>query len=296
MALDLPPLETIDLDGPIRYRRWDGPEDTTFVLIHGLGGSHLNWVQVAPGLAGLGRVLALDLPGFGRSPLAGRSARLMDLRRTLSAFVGATVTGEVVLAGNSMGGVLAILQAAIEPAAVDGVVLSCSAYPWTRGAVPHPLVIGGFAVTDTPGLGDAFVSVRLRRLPPEKIVQLGLMVTTANPRSIPPEIVQLHVDLVREQRDDPDAPVAFVQAARSLLRLGRRPDVARRALDAVRAPVLVLHGRRDRLIPPRAAEAVLAQRPEWRGRFFPDLGHVPQMEDPARWVSEVADWSATHRR
>jgi pimeloyl-ACP methyl ester carboxylesterase len=157
-------------------------------------------------------------------------------------------------------------------------------------------VIGGFAITDTPGLGDAFVSVRLRRLSPEKIVQLGLMVTTADPRRIPEEVIDLHVALVREQREDPEAPTAFVQAARSLLRLGRRPDVVTRALDGVRCPVLLLHGRKDRLVPVRAAEAVLARYPAWRGRIFPDLGHVPQMEDPGRWLTEVADWATARLR
>lgn len=292
MDVQLPALRTLDLEGPVVYRQWDGPEETTFVLVHGLGGSHLNWVQVAPGLAGLGRVVAPDLPGFGRSPLAGRDVRLMGLRRTLAALIEEAATGRVVLVGNSMGGALGILQAAVQPETVAGLVLTCSALPWARGAIPHPLVVGGFAITDTPGLGDAFVAVRLRSLSPDRIVRLGLMVTTADPRRIPEEIVQLHIELVREQREDPDAPTAFVEAARSLLRLGRRPDVAARAMDAVRAPVLLLHGRRDRLVPARAAEAALARYPAWRGRIFPDLGHVPQMEDPGRWLAEVADWSA----
>ena len=73
MSLELPELRTADVDGPIAYREWDGPDETTFVLVHGLGGSHINWVQVAPGLAGLGRVIALDLPGFGSSPREARS-------------------------------------------------------------------------------------------------------------------------------------------------------------------------------------------------------------------------------
>jgi pimeloyl-ACP methyl ester carboxylesterase len=296
MELDLPEIRTLDLDGAVAFREWDGPADTTFVLLHGLGGSHLNWVQVAPGLAGLGRVVAPDLPGFGRSPLHGRSARLMDLRRTLARFVDETATGRTVLVGNSMGGAIALLHAAIDPEGVAGLVLTCSAYPWTRGAIPHPVVVGAFAVTDTPGLGDAFVAARLRALSPERIVRIGLMVTTADPRRIPEDVVRLHVDLVREQRGDPEAPTAFVQAARSLLRLGRRPDVSVRAFDAVRAPVLVLHGRKDRLVPARAAEAVLARYPAWRGRIFPDLGHVPQMEDPGRWLAEVADWSAARLR
>ncbi|MGZ8571628.1 MAG: alpha/beta fold hydrolase, partial [Actinomycetota bacterium] len=95
MGIELPPLSTIDLDGPVVYREWTGPPETTFVLVHGLGGMHLNWVQVAPGLAGLGRVLAMDLPGFGLSSLGARSTRLMDLRRTVARFTSELSTGSV---------------------------------------------------------------------------------------------------------------------------------------------------------------------------------------------------------
>ena len=77
-----------------------------------------------------------------------------------------------------------------------------------------------------------------------------------------------------------------------MLRLGRRPETARRALDNITCPVLLLHGRRDRLVPVAFAEAELARHPAWRGRFFRDLGHIPQMEAPGRWLAEVADWFA----
>ena len=108
------------------------------MLIHGLGGSHLNWLQVAPGLAGLGRVLALDLPGFGSSPRAGRGSGVMDERRIVSRFISELATGRVVLCGNSMGGGLAILQAAVEPASVAGLVLTSPSFPWSRGGSPIP--------------------------------------------------------------------------------------------------------------------------------------------------------------
>ena len=288
MGIDLPDVRISD--GPIHYRAWDGPAETTFVLVHGLGGSHLNWVRVAPGLAGLGRVLAIDLPGYGTTPLAGRGAGLMDLRKALDTFVEREATGEVVLVGNSMGGVVSVLEAAVAPDRVAGLVLTCSAFPWAPGALPSPLVLGAFAATDVPGLGDALVTARLRGLSPEQIVRLGLRLTTTDPGGIPGDVVRLHEDMVRAQRDLPDLPAAFVASARSLLRLGRRPDVARGAMDAVRCPVLVLHGRRDRFVPARYAEAALAAHPTWRGRFFPDLGHVPQLEAPGRWLTEVADW------
>lgn len=288
--MDLPELRTVDLDGPIAFREWEGPIDTAYVLLHGLGASHLAWIQVAEGLSGLGRVYAIDLPGFGASPLAGRRAGLMDQRRTVSRFLAWIGAERVVLSGSSMGGALSILQAAVEPSSVAGLVLTDSVYPWRFGATPHPLILASFGVYATPGLGERFVSWRLRGMDPEQTVRLSLRVLAADPSSIPEDVVRLLVDLTRERRRDPEVARAFLEAARSMLRLGRRPEVARRALDHVACPVLLMHGRRDRLVPVAFAEAELARHPAWRGRFFPDLGHIPQMEAPGRWLAEVADW------
>jgi pimeloyl-ACP methyl ester carboxylesterase len=290
MVLDLPPLETVDLDGPVAFRRWDGPSDTTFVLLHGLGGSHLSWVQAAPGLAGLGQVFAIDMPGFGRSPRGGRPARLMDQRRLLSRFLDAKTHAAVVLAGNSMGGVVAVLEAAIEPERVAGVVLTSSVYPMLRGPLPNPLVLGAFAAYDVPRLGELVVKTRSAALDPESFVRVGLRILTGDPSTIPDEIVRLHADMIAELRADPAAEAAFLEAARSITSYVKSRDAGRRAMSNVRAPVLVIHGRNDRFVPVGYAETALASYPAWRGRIFAHVGHVPQMEAAARWLAEVADW------
>lgn len=292
VSLDLPEIRLADVDGPVAFREWEGPAETSFVLVHGLGGSHVNWVQVAPGLSGLGRVLAPDLPGFGSSPRAGRGSGVMDERRTLSSFLDAHATGSVVLAGNSMGSVIGLMHAAIEPDRVAGLVLTGSPFPPVRGAWPHPVVVAGFAAYDAPRLGPLMLETRMRRLDAERVVRLGLRFLVADPSSMPEDIVRLTIDQVRERSLDPDAPAAFLDAWRSLRRLGRRPDVARRAMAGVRCSVLVLHGRRDPLVPAAYAESALREHPRWRGRIFPDLGHLPQMEAPGRWLAEVADWHA----
>jgi pimeloyl-ACP methyl ester carboxylesterase len=290
MAITLPALRTADAGGPVAYREWEGPPGTTFVLLHGLGGSHLNWVEVAPGLAGLGRVLAPDLPGFGRSPRAGRRTRLMDSRAALSGFLDAVGAGPVIVAGNSMGGVIGFLEAAVEPDRVRGLVATSSVYPWSPGGRPHPLVMGTFALYDSRWLGERIVAGRRRALDPEALVAISLRLLTVDPGRVPDDVVRLQVELLRETRDDPDFPISFVEAARSVVRYVRDPSIGRRAMDAVGSPVLVIHGREDRFVPAAFAEAALASHPTWRGRILPSVGHVPHMEAAARWLAEVAEW------
>ncbi|HJX07903.1 MAG TPA: alpha/beta hydrolase [Actinomycetota bacterium] len=290
MTLDLPPLDIVDLDGPVAFREWEGPADTTFVLLHGLGGSHLSWIQAAPGLAGLGRVLAVDMPGFGRSPRAGRPTRLMDQRRLLARFLDAQVVGPVVLAGNSMGGVVAILEAAMEPGRVAGLVLTSSVYPMLRGPLPNPLVLGAFAAYDVPRLGELVVKARSAALDPEAFVRVGLRILTSDPSSIPDDVIGVHAELIADLRTDPEAEGAFLDAARSVTSYVKSRDAGARAMSNVHAPVLVTHGRNDRFVPVGYAETALAAHPAWRGRIFARVGHVPQMETPSRWLAEVADW------
>jgi pimeloyl-ACP methyl ester carboxylesterase len=171
-------------------------------------------------------------------------------------------------------------------------VLSNSVYPWHGGGVPHPIAVLSFGLYRAPVIGERFVRWRLEALEPEELVRLSLRFLAADPRTIPEEVVQMLVELTRARKDDPDVASAFLGGARSLLRLGARPKVARRALDHVKCPVLVLHGRRDRFVPAAFAEAELARHPGWHGRFFTDLGHIPQMEAPGRWLNAVADWAA----
>ena len=142
--IDLPESHFVDLDGPVHYREWAGPDGPTFVCVHGLGGSLLNWVSVAPALAKRGRVVAVDLVGFGKTPREGRSAGMKANRLLLSRFLGEVATGPVVLIGNSMGGAISMLQAALEPQSVAGLALTSPALPWSRGGRPDPMVAAAF--------------------------------------------------------------------------------------------------------------------------------------------------------
>jgi pimeloyl-ACP methyl ester carboxylesterase len=293
MAVAMPPARWLELGGPVHHVAWDGPPTRTFVLVHGLGGSVLSWLSVGARLAERGRVLALDLPGFGRTPRAGRRSRLSDNRALLSRFLEATVgPGRVVLCGNSMGGAIAMLEAGLEPGRVEGVVLSDSVFPWVWGAYPSPLVMAAFGVYQLPRVGEWLSRRRLGALEAERAVRLGLRIIAADASRIDPEVVAAHVRQLVELEATQDAPVAFLEAARSLMGLGRRPAVARRILDGVRCPVLVIHGREDRLVPHRFAEIAVRGRRTWDLVTLEGVGHVPQMESADRWLAAVERWLA----
>lgn len=288
--LEVPGSKFVDLDGPVHYVEWEGPAERTFVLVHGLGGSYLSWVLVGPRLAERGRVLALDLAGFGLTPRDGRSSKLSANQVLLARFVDELVGGPAVLVGNSMGGAIAMLQAAYEPASAEGVVLSASVFPWARGGVPSPVVLAGFALYRAPRIGEWVAKQRFNRLSAERITRIGFRIVTANPSSVPEELVGAHVDLLLERQKDPDIAPAFIEATRSLLRLGERGELARRILDGVKCPVLVIHGYGDRLVPVAFAQAAIASHENWRVRLLPRVGHVPMIEDPDRWMAAVTGW------
>ncbi len=291
MPIEEPESRFADLDGPVHFVEWEGPPGRTFVLVHGLGGSLLSWLAVAPGLANHGRVLALDLPGFGQTPRAGRRSRVSDQRRIVSRFIEEVAGGgPVALVGNSMGGGVSMLEAALEPANVEALVLSNSVFPFARGALPAPIVLLGFALYRIPRLGEWASRQRLTRLEAERAVELGLRIIAADPSTIPPELVRMHVQLLVRHQADEDAGPAFLESARSLMALGRRHDLVRWIVGSVKCPVLVIHGRADRLVPAGYAQAAVRMRPDWDMRLLPKVGHVPQMEVPERWLAVVEDW------
>jgi pimeloyl-ACP methyl ester carboxylesterase len=184
-----------------------------------------------------------------------------------------------------------MLEAALEPAAVEALVLSNSVFPWKRGSsLPAPIVMVGFALYELPRVGEWASRQRVTRLEAARAVDLGLRIIAADPSTIPDELVRLHVEQLVRHQQNPDAGPAFLEAARSVLALGRRRDVVRWIIGAVKAPVLVVHGREDRLVPLGFAMGALELRPDWDMRLIPKVGHVPQMEAPERWLAAVEPW------
>ena len=288
---------TVELDGPVHYAEWEGPSDgPTFVLVHGLGGSHLNWFSVAPGLARRGRVLAIDLAGFGRTAPAGRRATLGANRRLLNRFIHATGASPAIIVGNSMGGAISAMQASSEPETAAGLVLVDPALPRARSVAPDPLIAAVFAAYLVPGVGEQVVRRRAKILGPERLVRETMRVCCVDAGRVDPAAIAAHVELATERQSYEWAHRAFLTAARSLLRRLARRERFLAMLHQISCPTLIIHGEKDRLVPVAAARAIAQMRSDWTLQVLDDIGHVPQLEDPELWLATVELWLAGNGR
>jgi glycerol-3-phosphate dehydrogenase len=283
-------LQTIDVGGPIHFADFGGA-GPPMVLVHGLGGSWENWLAVGGLLAQHARVLAPDLPGFGRTPPAGRAITVTAIQRSLHGFLRSVVGEPAILVGNSMGGLVAMMQAAREPASVAGLVLVAPAQPRVRGGRIELAVQLLFTLYAIPGLNRWFLRTRAKRLGPEGLVAELLRLLCTDGSRVPQAVRNAHVAVVRERLETmPWANDAFLSATRSLLAEILRRRRYYRMIDAVVAPTLLIHGRDDRLVPLAASRTLLERKPTWTLETFDDIGHVPQLESPARFADAVTGW------
>src|SRR5690606_4833205 len=116
-------MPTVIIDGqPLYYAHKRGPAGApTLVLIHGAGGTHLDWPRELRRLP-QASVIALDLPGHGRSALLGRE-EIGGYAAAVQALLDRLPPGNYVLAGHSMGGAIAQEIALQRPTSLRGLVL-----------------------------------------------------------------------------------------------------------------------------------------------------------------------------
>lgn len=301
-------LQTVDLGGPVRYVDFGG-EGPPLVAVHGLGASHASWVTVGPALAAAGhRVLALDLPGFGRTPPAGRATTVDAFQRVLDAFLREVAGTPATVIGNSMGGMVGLLQAARHPATLDRLVLVDASLPPPAGqaasiarllrrrglatsppgSFPDPRVLTFFALYSVPVVGPAFVGARRKRLGPARLVDDTLTLCCVHPDRVPADARRALEDVARDRMHLPWADSAFIAAARSIvIRNTTAAPAYRRLIARVSVPTLVLHGDHDRLVPLAAARAAAASNPRLELQVLHDTGHAPQLEAPEAVLDAV---------
>jgi pimeloyl-ACP methyl ester carboxylesterase len=268
-------LRTIEIDRA-RVNYAEIGEGPGILFVHGLGGCWQNWLENMPRMAELGfRAVALDLPGFGSSPVPPWQISIPDYGKLLGDFREALGLGPCTLVGNSMGGFIAAEVAVGEPEWVDRLVLVSSA------GISHATMRRG------PVLAGARVSVLtnplLRRLDVAAMRRPGLR------RLVMGSVMRHPEDVPRELLVEFLAPAlgapGFIPAVAALTGY----DLLDR-LERIRVPTLVVWGRDDLVVPAADAAGFIERIRGARLTVFDDCGHVPMAERPLRFNRLLAEF------
>jgi pimeloyl-ACP methyl ester carboxylesterase len=249
-------------------------------------------MALAPLLTDRYHVVAFDLAGFGLTRAEGRRSDIRSNRRLLDAFLRTITDKPVTLIGNSMGGLLSILQAARHPETVERLVLLDAAVPLPRSRFPNdPRFVATFLTMATPIAGEQILKRRNRRTPPADLIGETLSLVCHDPSRVDPALIRESEALAVARAGERGNEKAFLAAARSIAGVLARPGRYIDAIMDVTQPTLLIFGERDRLVPVAAGRAVAARRPDWTFVVHPDLGHVPQIEDPAWTAEQILGWA-----
>ena len=272
----------------LNWRDYGGTGET-MVMVHGLGGSLINWDAVGPMFARNRRVVAPDLPGFGHS--APRDDYEM------STFVGAVaefieeIGPPVVLVGNSMGGMVCEYVASRHPDLVDSLILVS---PATPPRLPddrlHWPTVTRLTLEALPGVGNLFGRLIRSRFTATEIVHLSLDAITHNPARVPPHVVENLIDMAEQRIDYPWAVTSLNKTAFTIAMIYRRPRTFVSMIRRIVAPTLVIHGVADQIVSPTAVEWLCSLRHDWELVQMEDTGHTPQLDAPVRFVGVVESW------
>lgn len=256
----------------------DGSGEETFLLLHGFAASLQSWHDVRPALARRGRVLMLDLKGFGLSSKPRDDAYTPeDQADIVAAFIRDRNLSGVVLAGHSYGGGVAVLAndrlARQGNDAVKALILIDSAlYPQDL-----PFFIDALRMPVLNRVFLAFTSPRFRaRFTLQRIFRNQEAVTDAR--------VERHARFL----DAPGAHDAFIQAAEQIDDLDFAE--AERALGAVRVPTLIIWGEHDPVIPLANAHRLKAAIPHATLEVIAGSGHAPHEEYPDATVAAILEF------
>jgi pimeloyl-ACP methyl ester carboxylesterase len=267
VMVDGAPVNTIELG--------DGPP---ILFVHGLSGCWQNWLEQLPVFAAGHRVIALDLPGFGHSPMPSGPITIAGYAALLDGLLAALEIDSAAVVGNSMGGFIAAELAISAPARVERLVLVSAAglsthnEPHTTRALPslrrfERLLVGAGAWT----AARSDVLSRRRRL------RAAFALVVSHPDRLP-------APLLAEQMRGAGKP-GFMGGLTAVVGY----DVRDR-LSEIGCPTLVVWGERDRLIDVSDADVFAELIPDSREVIYPDTGHLSMLERPARFNALLADF------
>lgn len=264
----------------IALRRWSAAKNAApAVMVHGLGGNSKNWNYLAPLLTDVLEPVALDLPGFGASP----PPRDGDYSPTghanaVIATIEETFDGQPVhLFGNSLGGHVSTVVAAVRPDLVRSLTLVSPALPSYMPAKASLTV----PVTASPILGPRLLA-RYSATPADQRALAMASLVLGDIDRAPAGWLDMIATDIRERDALTYAQDAYLRSSRGLLRayLHKGPDDAWHDADRVQAPTLLVFGQRDKLVPTHLAHIARRRFGTNRVLLLTDSGHVAQIEHP----------------
>jgi len=239
------------------------------VFVHGLSGSWPNWLEQLPVFAATHRVIALDLPGFGHSPMPHGDISIAGYARTLERLLDHLGVDAAAVVGNSMGGFIAAELAISYPQRVERLVLvsaaglsthnhrgSVTALPAMRTLERSLMAAGAWTASKSDTVARR---TRLR--------DAALGVAVRHPAKLDPA-------LATEQIRGAGKP-GFMQAFEAVLHYE-----IRERLQEIACPTLIVWGDHDRLISVGDADVFAELIPDSRKVVFGDTGHMSMLERP----------------
>jgi pyruvate dehydrogenase E2 component (dihydrolipoamide acetyltransferase) len=221
------------------------------LFIHGFGGDLSSWMLTQPAVAAGRPTHAFDLPGHGQSSMTIGSGSVRALADAAVALIDALSIAKAHLIGHSMGGAIALLLAASKPERVTSVTA---------------IAPGGLGPELSRGFIDAFIAADRRKPMTEA---LGMLF--AHPETVGRSMVE---EALRYKRCDgvPEALAAI--AAANFTATGQKTGL-RALLPSIKAPIQLIWGKADGIIPVAQADGLPANITVHR---LEGVGHMPQLE------------------
>lgn len=275
-----PPSRFVALaGGPTVHLRDEGPRDAPVILLlHGSNADLHTWDAWTADLARDHRVVRFDQRGHGLTGAApdgayGQEAYVADVER-VARRLGLT---RFVIAGNSMGGGIALRFALEHPERLRGLVLVDAA-----GAPPMGKPKGnlGFTLARNP-LGRW----AMKQFTPRALIAKSVRQTVADPASVSEATIERYWQLLRYPGNRAATAARFAQPRRSFTAA---------QLAALHLPVLILWGEKDPLIPFAAGQWLQRSIPGSTMLVYPGIGHIPMEEAARRSVADLRAWLGGH--
>ncbi|CAN5652790.1 alpha/beta fold hydrolase [soil metagenome] len=250
-------------------------EGPPLLFVHGLSGCWQNWLENIPHFARDHRVIAVDLPGFGESPMPAQEISMSGYARALDALLDELEIDAVRFVGSSMGGFVGAELALTVPTRIERLVLVSAAglsleriRTERQSGIRHRAENAAFFYFGWLASQTELVTRRARAR------EWLLLLVAAHPRRLPPA-------LVHEQVKGSGKP-GFMPALDAMLHYPLRDRLAE-----IACPTLIIWGDKDRLVPVKDADEFERLIDDSRKVIYADTGHTPMFERPARFNADV---------